>query len=86
MHIKYDLKVPVVSIPKISQEYSDWVLAVRVCDLIQQIVMEDGLTILLGKVSRDHSRAKADLAATSLLSFPMRPKKNNCLSVVSEYL
>ena len=53
-HTKTDLKVDLVWIPKYRKRVLAGELAVRVRDLIRQIAMEHELTVLSGKVARDH--------------------------------
>ena len=53
-HIKTDLKVHVVWLPKYRKPVLTGEVAVRVRDLIRQIAAEHELEILSGKVARDH--------------------------------
>ena len=53
-HIKTDLKVHVVWLPKYRKPVLTGDVAVRVRDLIRQIAAEHELEILSGKVARDH--------------------------------
>jgi len=52
--MKYDLKVYMVWIPKYRKKILIGPVAVRVRDLIRQIAMEHDITILSGKVTREH--------------------------------
>ena len=53
-HTKTDLKVHLVWIPKYRKRVLTGEVAIRVRDLIRQIALEHELTILSGKVARDH--------------------------------
>jgi putative transposase len=53
-HTKFDLKVHLVWIPKYRKKVLYGPVAVRVRDLIRQIAAEHELTIVSGKVARDH--------------------------------
>ena len=53
-HTKTDLKVHLVWIPKYRKRVLAGEVAVRVRDLIRQIAMEHELTVLSGKVAREH--------------------------------
>jgi len=53
-HTKHDLKVHLVWIPKYRKKVLEGAVAIRVRDLIRQIVMEHELEIISGKVGRDH--------------------------------
>jgi putative transposase len=53
-HTKYDLKVHLVWIPKYRKKILIGPVAIRVRDLIREIAMEHDITILSGKVSREH--------------------------------
>lgn len=53
-HTKTDLKVHLVWVPKYRKKVLVGPVAIRVRDLIRQIATEHELTILSGKVARDH--------------------------------
>ena len=53
-HTKFDLKVHLVWIPKYRKKALVGPVAVRVRDVIRQVAVEHELTILSGKVARDH--------------------------------
>ena len=53
-HTKSDLKVHLIWVPKYRKKVLVGPVAVRVRDLIRQIATEHELTILSGKVARDH--------------------------------
>ena len=53
-HTKTDLKVHLVWVPKYRKKVLVGPVALRVRDLIRQIATEHELTILSGKVARDH--------------------------------
>jgi putative transposase len=53
-HTKSDLKVHLVWVPKYRKKVLAGPVAIRVRDLIRQIAAEHELTILSGKVARDH--------------------------------
>ena len=53
-HTKTDLKVHLVWVPKYRKRVLAGEVAIRVRDLIRQIAMEHELTVLSGKVARDH--------------------------------
>jgi putative transposase len=53
-HSKHDLKVHLVWVPKYRKPVLVGPVAVRVRDLLREIAMEHELTILSGKVARDH--------------------------------
>jgi putative transposase len=53
-HTKHDLKVHLVWIPKYRKAVLTGQVALRVRDLIRQIAMEHEITILSGKVAKDH--------------------------------
>jgi putative transposase len=53
-HTKFDLKVHLVWIPKYRKKVLEGPVAIRVRDLIRQIAMEHEITIMSGKVARDH--------------------------------
>jgi len=53
-HTKHDLKVHLVWIPKYRKPVLIGQVAIRTRDLIRQIAMEHEISILSGKVARDH--------------------------------
>jgi len=53
-HTKSDLKVHLIWVPKYRKKVLVGAVAIRVRDLIRQIATEHELTILTGKVARDH--------------------------------
>ncbi len=53
-HSKHDLKVHLVWVPKYRKAVLVGPVALRVRDLLREIAMEHELTILSGKVARDH--------------------------------
>lgn len=53
-HTKFDLKIHVIWIPKYRKKVLSGPVAVRVRDLIRRIAAEHELTIVSGKVARDH--------------------------------
>jgi len=53
-HSKYDLKVHLIWVPKYRKAVLVGPVALRVRDLLRVIAMERELTIISGKVARDH--------------------------------
>lgn len=53
-HTKCDLKVHLVWIPKYRKKILTGPVAIRVRDVIRQIAVEHELTIISGKIARDH--------------------------------
>ena len=53
-HTKFDLKVHLIWIPKYRKKTLVGPVALRVRDVIRQIAIEHELTIISGKVARDH--------------------------------
>jgi putative transposase len=53
-HTKHDLKVHLVWIPKYRKHVLHGEVAIRVRDLIRQVAQDQEVTIISGKVGRDH--------------------------------
>jgi putative transposase len=53
-HTKTDLKIHIVWIPKYRKTLLTGEVAIRIRDVLRQIAMEHELTIISGKVSKDH--------------------------------
>ncbi len=53
-HTKTDLKIHIVWIPKYRKTLLTGEVAIRTRDVLRQIAMEHELTIISGKVSKDH--------------------------------
>jgi putative transposase len=53
-HCKHDLKVHLVWIPKYRKKILQGEVATRARDLLRQIAMEHELTIVSGKIAKDH--------------------------------
>ena len=53
-HSKHDLKVHLVWIPKYRKKVLHGEVATRARDLLRQIAMENELTIVSGKIAKDH--------------------------------
>lgn len=53
-HSKHDLKVHLVCIPKYRKNVLHGEVTTRARDLLRQIAMENELTIVSGKIAKDH--------------------------------
>jgi len=53
-HTKFDLKVHLVWIPKYRKKTLTGKVALRVRDVLRQVAIEHELTIVSGKIARDH--------------------------------
>ena len=53
-HTKFDLKVHLIWVPKYRKKVMTGDVAIRIRDIIRQIAMEHEISILSGKIARDH--------------------------------
>ena len=53
-HTKFDLKVHLIWVPKYRKKFLVGPVAIRVRDVIRPVAIEHELTIISGKVARDH--------------------------------